>query len=402
MTDTDKDRNKEIVITSGVRTAIGKFEGGFKNTPAVKLGAAIIKEAITRSNIQPEHVDEVIMGNVVSAGLGQNPARQAALYSGLPVEVGALTINKVCGSGLKSAMLGASEIMSGDMEIIVAGGMENMTMAPYILDRARDGYRLGNNKIIDAMVNDGLWDVYNNFHMGLTGEIIAEKYGITRQEADEFSYNSHIKAHKATVEGKFKEEILPYEVPQRRGDPVIVETDEGVREDTTVEKLNKLKPAFKPDGLITAGNASQISDGAAAVVLMTREKANELGAEPMFKIADFATGGVKPEDVMYAPVPTLRKLFNKTGFKAEDIDLYEHNEAFSTASIAISREFKIPEDKFNVHGGAVALGHPIGASGARVLVTLMYAMKQRGDHRGLATLCLGGGNAVAMIIETDE
>jgi acetyl-CoA C-acetyltransferase len=394
--------DKEIVITSGVRTAIGKFEGGFKNTPAVKLGAAVIKEVIKRSKIQPEHIDEVIMGNVVSAGLGQNPARQAALYSGLPVEVGALTINKVCGSGLKSVMLGASEIMSGDMDIMVAGGMENMTMAPYILDRARDGYRLGNNKIIDAMVNDGLWDVYNNFHMGLTGEIIAEKYGITRQDADEFSYNSHIKAHKAAVDGKFKDEILPYEVPQRRGDPVVVEKDEGVREDTTVEKLAKLKPAFKPDGLITAGNASQISDGAAAVVVMTKEKADELDAKPLFKIVDFATGGVKPEDVMYAPVPTLRKLFNKTGLKAEDIDIYEHNEAFSTASIAISREFKIPEKNFNVHGGAVALGHPIGASGARILVTLMYAMEQRGDHRGLATLCLGGGNAVAMIIEKIE
>ncbi len=392
-------KDKEILITSSVRTAIGKFEGGFKNTPAVKLGAIVIAEAIKRSKIQPEHVDEVIMGNVVSAGLGQNPARQASLYAGLPVEVGSLTVNKVCGSGLKAAMLAASEISAGDMDIIVAGGMENMTMAPYILDNARAGYRLGNNKIIDAMVNDGLWDIYNNFHMGMTGEIIAEKYGITRQEADEFSYLSHMKAHKAAQDGKFKAEILPVEIPQRKGDPIIIDTDEGVRSDTTVEKLNRLKPAFKPDGLITAGNASQISDGAAAVVVMSREKADELDVKPLFKIIDFATGGVKPEEVMYAPVPTLKKLFNKTGFKPEDIDLYEHNEAFSTASIAISREFNIPDDKFNVHGGAVALGHPIGASGARVLVTLMNAMEQRGDQRGLATLCLGGGNAVAMIIE---
>jgi acetyl-CoA C-acetyltransferase len=299
-------------------------------------------------------------------------------------------------------MLAASEINAGDMDIVIAGGMENMTRGPYILDRARDGYRLGNNTIIDAMVNDGLWDIYNNFHMGMTGEIIAEKYSITREDADEFSYNSHMKAHKATVDGKFKDEILTIELPQKKGDPIIVDKDEGVRPDTTTEKLGRLKPVFKKEGLITAGNASQISDGAAAVVVMSKEKADELGIEPMFKIIDFATGGVKPEEVMYAPVPTLRKLFNKTGFKPDDIDLYEHNEAFSTASIAISREFEIPDNNFNVHGGAVALGHPIGASGTRILVTLMYAMKQRGDHRGLATLCLGGGNAVAMIIERFE
>jgi len=255
---------------------------------------------------------------------------------------------------------------------------------------------------VDAMVNDGLWDVYNDFHMGLTGEIIAEKYGITREEADEFSYNSHIKAAKAAKEGKFADEILPIEIPQRKGDPITVDTDEGVRPDSTVEKLAKLKPAFKKDGIITAGNASQISDGAAAVTIMSSEKANELDVKPLFKIIDFATGGVKPEEVMYAPVPTLKKLFNKTGLKPEDIDLYEHNEAFSTASIAIAREFNIPDNNFNVHGGAVALGHPIGASGARVLVTLLNAMNDRNDHRGLATLCLGGGNAVALIVERLE
>ena len=393
---------KEIVITGAVRTAIGRFNGGFSTTPAVKLGSYVIEEVLKRSKVQPELVDEVIMGNVVSAGLGQNPARQAAIYAGIPVEAGAMTINKVCGSGLKAAMIGASEINSGDMEIVIAGGMENMTLGPYLLQKGRTGYRLGDDKLVDAMVNDGLWDVYNDFHMGMTGEIIAEKYGITRQDADEFSYNSHMKAHKATENGNFKEEIMPIEIPQRKGDPIIVRSDEGVRADTTVEKLAKLKAVFKKDGLITAGNASQISDGAAATVLMTAEKASELNITPIAKIVEFGTGGVKPEDVMYAPVPTLKKLFNKTGFKPEDIDLYEHNEAFSTASVAIQREFNIPDDKFNVHGGAVALGHPIGASGARVLVTLLYAMKQRGDHRGLATLCLGGGNAVAMIVERIE
>jgi acetyl-CoA C-acetyltransferase len=280
--------------------------------------------------------------------------------------------------------------------------MENMTMGPYLLQKARAGYRLGDNTLVDAMVHDGLWDIYNDFHMGLTGEIIAEKYGITREEADEFSYNSHMKAHKAAENGEFRDEILPVHIPQRKGEPITIERDEGVRGDTTIEKLSKLKPVFKKDGIITAGNASQISDGAAAVVVMSLEKAQELGITPIFKIIDFATSGVKPEDVMYAPVPTLKKLFNKTGFKPEDIDLYEHNEAFSTASIAISREFNIPPENFNVHGGAVALGHPIGASGARVLVTLLYAMTQRGDHRGLATLCLGGGNAVAMIVERSE
>ena len=389
---------REIVITSAVRTAIGKFEGVFKTTPAVKLGAYVIEEALKRSKIQPERVDEVIMGNVISAGLGQNPARQATLYAGLPVEVGSLTINKVCGSGLKAVMLAASEINSGDMDIIVGGGMENMTMGPYLLANARDGYRLGDNTIIDAMVHDGLWDIYNNFHMGMTGEIIAEKYGITREEADEFSYNSHMKAHKAAEAGKFKDEMLELEIPQRRGDPIKANIDEGVRPDTTVEKLGKLKPAFKKDGLITAGNASQISDGAAAVVTMSKESADELDVTPLAKIVDFATSGAKPEDVMYAPVPTLKKLFNKTGFKPEDIDIYEHNEAFSTASIAISREFNSPPENLNVNGGAVALGHPIGASGTRVLVTLLNAMKQRGDHRGLATLCIGGGNAVAIIV----
>ncbi len=392
----------EVVITSAVRTAIGKFEGGFKNTPAVKLGANIIEEALKRSKLQPELVDEVIMGNVVSAGLGQNPARQAMIYAGLPMEVGAMTINKVCGSGLKAAMIGASEINAGDMDIIVAGGMENMTMGPYLLKKARAGYRLGNDSIIDAMVHDGLWDIYNNFHMGMTGEIIAEKYGITREEADEFSYNSHMKAAKAHENGEFKDEILTVEIPQKKGEPIIVNRDEGVRADTTVEKLSKLKPVFKKDGIITAGNASQISDGAAAVVLMKNEKAQELGITPLVKIIDFATSGVKPEEVMYAPVPTLKKLFNKTGFKSEDMDLFEHNEAFSTASIAISNEFDVQPEKFNIHGGAVALGHPIGASGARVLVTLIYAMKQRNAHRGLATLCLGGGNAVAMIVESIE
>jgi acetyl-CoA C-acetyltransferase len=394
--------DKEIVITGSVRTAIGKFEGSFKKTPAVKLGGYVIEEVLKRSKIQPELVDEVIMGNVISAGLGQNPARQASIHGGVPVEAGALTVNKVCGSGLKAVMLAASEINSGDMEIVVAGGMENMTMGPYLLQQGRAGYRLGDNKVVDAMVNDGLWDIYNDFHMGMTGEIVAEKCNITREDADEFSYNSHMKAHKATTEGKFKDEIVPVQIPQRKGDPITMEIDEGVRGDTSVEKLARLKPVFKKDGLITAGNASQISDGAAATVVMSAEKASELGITPLVKIVDFTTGGVKPEDVMYAPIPTLKKLFNKTGLKPEDIDIFEHNEAFSTASVAVQREFKIPPENFNVHGGAVALGHPIGASGARVFVTLLNAMKQRGDHRGLATLCLGGGNAVAIIVERIE
>jgi acetyl-CoA C-acetyltransferase len=393
------DNEQDIVIVSGVRTPIGRFQGGFSKIPAQKLGAITIKEAVSRAGLQPDQVDEVIMGMVVSAGLGQNPARQAAIQAGIPVKAGAFTVNKVCGSGLKSVMLGASEIKAGDAEIIVAGGMENMTMAPYVLDKARAGFRLGDGKIKDTMVYDGLWDVYNNFHMGMTGEIIAEKFDIVREDIDEFAYNSHMKAAKATEDGSFKDEIIPVEVPQRKGDPVVVASDEGIRADTSVEKLAKLKPVFKEGGVVTAGNASQISDGGAATVIMSKDKADELGIKPLATIREYNFGGVEPELVMYAPIPTVKALLERSNLTVDDIDVFEHNEAFASASVAVQREFKVPDDKFNVHGGAVALGHPIGCSGARVLVTLLYAMINREVKRGLATLCLGGGNAVAMIIE---
>ncbi|UCF07425.1 MAG: acetyl-CoA C-acetyltransferase [Thermoplasmata archaeon] len=391
----------EVVILSGVRTAIGKFNGTLKDFSAQKLGAIAIKEAVVRAGIEGKDIDEVLMGNVVAAGLGQNPARQAMIYADLPVGIGAATVNKVCGSGLKTVMMAASAIKAGDADLIVAGGMENMNLGPYLLNKARSGYRLGDGKLIDAMVNDGLWDVYNDFHMGNTGEIIAEKYNVGREDADELAFQSHQKAAEAITGGKFKDEIVPVQIPQRKGDPVTFETDEGVREDTSLEKLAKLKPVFKEDGLVTAGNASQISDGAAAVVVTSRAKAEELGAKPMAKIIDYNTGGVAPELVMEAPIPTTRALLEKTGFTIDDLDLFEHNEAFASASVAVHRELNVPLEKFNVHGGAVALGHPIGCSGTRVLVTLLHALKQRGLKRGLATLCLGGGNAVAMIVEME-
>ena len=390
---------REVVVVSGVRTAQGKFGGMLKDYSAPKLGGIVVKEAVKRAGIKPEDVDEVIMGNVVSAGLGQNVARQAAIQAGIPYEVGALHVDKVCGSSLKAVVLAAQAIKAGDASCIVAGGMESMTNAPYILDKARFGYRMFDGKIIDAMVHDGLWDVYNDFHMGMTGEIIAERYNITRDDCDEFSAWSHQKAAKATENGWFKDEIIPIEIPQKKGEPIMFDRDEGIRPDTTREKLGKLKPFFKKDGIITAGNASQITDGAAAVVVMSKEKASNLGLEPLGRIIDYNTSGVKPEYVMEAPIPGVRKLLDKTGYTIDDIDLVEHNEAFSSASVAVMRELGIPKEKFNVHGGAVALGHPIGASGARILVTLLYAMKRYKKHRGLATICLGGGNAVNMIVE---
>ncbi len=392
---------KEVVILSGVRTAVGKFNGTLRDFPAQQLGAMAIKEAVRRAGVEAKDVEEVIMGNVISAGLGQNPARQAMIHAGLPVEIGATTVNKVCGSGLKSVMIAAQAIKAGDAELIVAGGMENMNRGPYLLRNARSGYRLGDGKLIDAMVYDGLWEVYNDFHMGMTGEIVADKYNVTREDADKLALRSHQKAFEAIKGGKFKDEIVPLEIPQRKGEPMIFDTDEGVREDTSLEKLAKLRPVFKKDGLVTAGNASQISDGGGAVVVASREKAEELGCRSIAKIVDYNTGGVKPELVMEAPIPTCRALMKKTGFSVDDIDLFEHNEAFASASVAVSRELGIPDGKFNVHGGAVALGHPIGCSGTRVLVTLLYALKQMGKTRGLATLCLGGGNAVAMIVELE-
>ncbi|UCE38131.1 MAG: acetyl-CoA C-acetyltransferase [Thermoplasmata archaeon] len=392
---------KEIVIIGAARTAIGKFNGTLANFPAPKLGAIAIKEAVSRAGIDVNSVDEVMMGNVVAAGLGQNPARQASIHAGLPVGIGAVTVNKVCGSGLKTVMMAASSIKAGDNDLIVTGGMENMNLGPYLLRKARSGYRLGNGDLVDAMVYDGLWDVYNDFHMGNTGEIIAEKFNVTREQADELALASHQKAAEAIKEGKFKDEIVPVEVPQRKGEPIIFDTDEGVRGDSSLEKLAKLKPVFKKDGLVTAGNASQISDGGAACVVASREKAQELGCKPMARIIDYHTGGLAPELVMEAPIPTCRTLMEKTGFGIDDIDLFEHNEAFASASVAVKKELGIPDEKFNVHGGAVALGHPIGCSGTRVLITLLYALKQRDLKRGLATLCLGGGNAVAMIVEME-
>jgi acetyl-CoA C-acetyltransferase len=386
----------DVVIVSGVRTPIGRFQGGLSTLSACQLGSIALKEALRRARI--DTVDEVIMGNVLSAGLGQNPARQAAIGAGIPVNVNAFTVNKVCGSGLKAVMLAAQAIKVGDADIIAAGGMENMTRAPYILFNAREGYRLGDGKLVDAMVHDGLWDVYNDFHMGITGEIIAEKFSITREDADILAFESHQKSIKAQEEGKFKDEIIPVTYETRKG-KVTVDTDEGPRKDTSLEVLAKLKPVFKKEGVVTAGNASQISDGASAVVVMSEKKARELGLDPLARIIDYCAAGLEPELVMEAPIPCVRNLLKKTGKTMEDIDLFEHNEAFATASCAVKKELQVPHDIFNVHGGAVALGHPIGCSGARVLVTLIYAMKDRGAHRGIATLCLGGGNAVGMMIE---
>ncbi|KAA0008071.1 MAG: acetyl-CoA C-acetyltransferase [Thermoplasmata archaeon] len=389
----------EVVIVSGVRTAQGKFAGALKDFSAPQLGGMVIKEAVKRAGVKPEEVDEVIMGNVVSAGLGQNVARQAAINAGIPYSVGAFHVDKVCGSGLKAIVLAAQAIKAGDADVIVAGGMESMTNCPYVLDKARFGYRLFDGKIIDAMVHDGLWDVYNDFHMGITGEVIAEKYDITREDCDRFALWSHQKAAKATKEGAFKEEMLPVEIKQKKGDPLMFDRDEGIREDTTLEKLAKLKPFFKENGVVTAGNASQITDGASAVVVMSKEKAKEKGVEPMVTIKGYNTSGVKPEYVMEAPIPGVRALLKKMNLSIDDIDLVEHNEAFSSASVALMKELNIPREIFNVHGGAVAIGHPIGCSGSRILVTLMYAMKRYDKTRGLATICLGGGNAVSMVVE---
>jgi acetyl-CoA C-acetyltransferase len=392
---------EDVVIVSAVRTPIGKFQGSLADFTAPQLGALVVRESVKRANLDPRLVDECIMGNVIQAGLGQNPARQAALNGGLPPEVGAMTINKVCGSGLKSVALAAQAIQTGNSEIVIAGGMESMTNAPYLLPQARKGYRLGNSQIVDSMVNDGLWDVYNNYHMGMTGENVAEKYGITRDEQDEFAVNSHRKAVQAWKECRFKSQVMPVEMPAKKKTdaPVLFDKDEGPREDTTAENLRNLKPAFKKDGTVTAGNASTINDGAAALVVMSAERAKSLGLTPLARIVAQATSGVEPAWVMMAPVDGVRKLWNKTGWKPDEVDLYELNEAFSVQSVAVVRELGIDMNKVNVNGGAVALGHPIGASGARVLVTLIYEMIRRDVHKGIAALCLGGGNSVAMAVE---
>ena len=391
----------DVVIISGCRTPIGKFQGSLSDFTAPQLGALVVREAVKRANLDPRKVDECIMGNVVSAGLGQNPARQAAIFGGLSPEVSAMTINKVCGSGLKSVGLAAQAIQTGNSSVVVAGGMESMTNAPYLLPQARKGYRLGNAQIVDSMVYDGLWDVYNDYHMGVTGENVAEKYGITRDEQDEFAVNSHRKAVSAIKECRFKSQIVPVELPAKKkgAAPVIFDKDESPREDTTIEALRGLKPAFKKDGTVTAGNAPGVNDGAAALVVTSVIAAKELGAKPLVRIVAQATSGVEPKWVMMAPVTAVRKLWDKTGWKNEDVDLYELNEAFSVQALAVMRELGLDPNKVNVNGGAVALGHPIGASGARVLVTLIYEMIRRDVKRGIAALCLGGGNAVAMAVE---
>jgi acetyl-CoA C-acetyltransferase len=391
----------DVVIISGCRTPVGKFQGSLSDLSATQLGAIVVREAVKRAGIEPAQVDECIMGNVVSAGLGQNPARQAAIFGGLSPEVGAMTINKVCGSGLKAVALAAQAIETGNSSVVVAGGMESMTNAPYLLPQARKGYRLGDAQIVDSMVHDGLWDIYNNYHMGITGENVAEKYGITREEQDEFALNSHRKAVSAIKECRFKAQVVPVELPaKKKGAPsVIFDKDESPREDTTIEILRSLKPAFKKDGTVTAGNAPGVNDGAAALVVTSAAKAEALGAKPMVRIVAQATSGIDPKWVMMAPVSAVRKIWEKTGWKNKDVDLYELNEAFSVQALGVMRELGLDPEKVNVNGGAVAIGHPIGASGARVLVTLIYEMIRRDVHRGIAALCLGGGNAVAMAVE---
>jgi len=392
---------EEVVIISGCRTAVGKFQGSLADLSAPQLGAVAVREAVRRAGIEPAQVDECIMGNVISAGLGQNPARQAAIFGGLPPEVGAMTVNKVCGSGLKAVALAAQAVQTGNSSIVVAGGMESMTNAPYLLPQARRGYRLGNAQIVDSMVHDGLWDIYNDYHMGITGENVAEKYGITREEQDQFALNSHRKAVAAIKECRFKTQIVPVELPAKKkgAAAVIFDKDESPREDTTIEILRALKPAFKKDGTVTAGNAPGVNDGAAALVVTSAKRAAELRTAPIVRIVAQATSGVDPSWVMMAPVGAVRKIWEKTGWKNENVDLYELNEAFSVQALGVMRELGLDPEKVNVNGGAVAIGHPIGASGARVLVTLIYEMVRRDLHRGIAALCLGGGNAVAMAVE---
>lgn len=391
---------EQAVILSAVRTPIGKFQGGLAPLSAPKLGAKVVAEAVRRAGIDPKSVDEVIMGNVVQAGLGQNPARQAALFGGLDASVAAMTINKVCGSGLKALGLAAQGIAVGDTEIVVAGGMESMSNCPYLLPGARTGYRIGNAEIVDSMVRDGLWDIYNDFHMGMTAELVADKYGITRQMQDQFALESHQRAVRARKSCFLESQILPVEVPQKKGAPVVVKYDESPREDTSLEALAKLRPAFKKDGTVTAGNAPGTNDGAAALVVTSERNAARLGKTPMVRIVAQAVSGVEPKWIMEAPIFAVEKLLAKTGWdRDKDVDLVEINEAFAAAAIAVTRQLRLDAAKVNVNGGAVAIGHPIGASGARILVTLLYELQRRDLHRGIAALCLGGGNAFALAVE---
>ena len=393
---------KEIVIASACRTAIGKYGGSLKTIPAVELGATVIADAVKRAGIKPEQVDEVIFGNVITAGLGQNPARQASIKAGLPIECTAFTINIVCGSGLKAVALAANQILAGESEIVVAGGMENMSAAPYASFSTRWGARMNNTQMIDCTVNDGLWDAFNNYHMGITAENVAEQWGLTREMQDEFAVASQNKAEKAVDGGVFDEEIVPIEIPQRKGDPIIFNRDEHLSRGNTMEKVAKLKPAFKKDGgTVTAANASGINDGAAALVVMTKEKAEELGITPLATIVSYATGGVDPKIMGTGPIPASRQALEKAGMTIDDIELIEANEAFAAQSLAVAKDLNFNMDIVNVNGGAIALGHPVGASGARILVSLLYEMKRRGAKTGLATLCIGGGMGQALIVKMD-
>lgn len=390
----------EAVIISAVRTPTGKFQGSLKDFQAPELGAIAIREAVKRAQIEPAAIDEVIMGCVVQAGLGQAPARQAALKAGLPPEVSALTVNMVCGSGLRAVALAAQSIRLGDAAFVVAGGMESMSNIPYALPGARDGYRMGNKTVVDLMIHDGLWCPFENWHMGNTGEVVAEKHQISRGEQDEFAYNSHRKAAEAQAAGKFKDEIIPIEIPQKKGDPIVLDYDETVRPDTTIEALSKLKPAFKKDGgTVTAGNAPGVNDGASALVITSEAKASESGSEVLGRIVSYAVSGIEPKYIMLAPVEGVRRAVAKAGWELKDVDLFELNEAFSVQALGVMKELGIDPEKVNVNGGAVALGHAIGNSGARVMTTLLYEMRRRGARRGVAGLCLGGGNSVAMAVE---
>jgi acetyl-CoA C-acetyltransferase len=391
---------RQPVILSAVRTPVGKFQGALSAFSATELGARVVAEVTHRAGIEPDNVDECIMGNVVQAGLGQNPARQAALRGGLHPRVAAMTINKVCGSGLKAVALAAQNVMLGESDVIVAGGMESMSNCPYLLPGARSGYRIGDSKIIDSMIHDGLWDVYEDFHMGMTAELVAEKYKISREEQDKFALQSHQRAVQAMNSCFVESQILPIDVPQKKGEALVLRRDESPRSDASLEALAKLRPAFKKDGTVTAGNAPGTNDGAAAVVVTSEETAARLGKPAMARIVAQAVSGVEPKWVMMAPVEAVEKLLRKTGWDRDrDVDLYELNEAFAVQAIAVMRELRLDPAKINVNGGAVAIGHPIGASGARILVTLLYEMQRRDVHRGIAALCLGGGNAVALAVE---
>lgn len=390
---------RDVVIVSAVRTALGSFGGSLKDVPAADLGALVIKEAVNRAGIKPEMVEEVLMGNVIQAGLGQNVARQATIKAGLPNEVSAMTINKVCGSGLRAVSLAAQMIKAGDTDIVVAGGMENMSRAPYLLDTARWGQRMGNGKMVDSMINDALWDAFNNYHMGVTAENIAKEWNLTREEQDEFAVASQNKAEKAIKEGRFKDEIVPVVIPQRKGEPKVFDTDEFPRFGATIEGLSKLRPAFQKEGTVTAGNASGINDGAAAFVVMSAEKAEALGLKPMAKILSYGSRGLDPAIMGYGPFHATKKALEGTGLEVKDIDLIEANEAFAAQSLAVAKDLGFDMSKVNVNGGAIALGHPVGASGARILVTLLHEMEKRDAKTGLATLCIGGGMGTALVVE---